>query len=117
MIVDWHILSDGNPLTNKEAAKDFFRKVTNNNELTDAHIQKIMDIFDSKQDVDHVAKCIDNSVIAANDYNLSVSSYVTAKDNREQVDITKLNAEITKTVEKINALRASIDAIVKEIEG
>ncbi len=28
VIVDWHILSDGNPLTNKEAAKDFFRKVT-----------------------------------------------------------------------------------------
>ncbi len=28
VIVDWHILSDGNPLTNKEAAKDFFRQVT-----------------------------------------------------------------------------------------
>jgi type I restriction enzyme M protein len=95
----------------------FFRKVTNNNELTDAHIQKIMDIFDSKQDVDYVAKSVDNSFIAANDYNLSVSSYVTAKDNREQVNITKLNAEITKTVEKINALRASIDNIINEIEG
>lgn len=28
VIVDWHILSDGNPLTNKEAAKTFFQKVT-----------------------------------------------------------------------------------------
>ena len=99
------------------SGEDFFRKVTNNNELTDAHIQKIMDIFDSKQDVDHVAKCVDNSVIAANDYNLSVSSYVTPKDNREQVDITKLNIEIATTVEKINALRLSIDNIIKEIEG
>jgi type I restriction enzyme M protein len=97
--------------------EDFFRKVTNNNELTDAHIEKIMALFDSKQDVDHVAKSIDNSVIAANDYNLSVSSYVTAKDNRQQVDITKLNAEIATTVEKINALRASIDDIVNEIEN
>ena len=42
---------------------------------------------------------------------------MTAKDNRQQVDITKLNAEIATTVEKINALRASIDDIVNEIEN
>ncbi len=99
------------------SGEDFFRKVTNNNELTDAHIQKIMDIFDSKEEVDYVAKCVDNNAIAANDYNLSVSSYVTAKDNREQVDITQLNAAISVTVEKINKLRSSIDDIIKEIEG
>jgi type I restriction enzyme M protein len=99
------------------SGEDFFRKVTNNNELTDAHIQKIMDLFDSKEDIDYVAKSIDNHIIAANDYNLSVSSYVQAKDNKEQVDITKLNAEISKTVEKIDKLRADIENIIKEIEN
>jgi type I restriction enzyme M protein len=99
------------------SGEDFFRKVTNNNVLEDKHIEKIMELFDSKEDVDHVAKCIDNSTIADNDYNLSVSSYVTAKDNREQVNITQLNADINKTVEKINKLRADIDVIIKEIEG
>ena len=38
-----------------------------------------------------------------------------AKDNREKVDIAVLNAEISETVAKINALRADIDAIIKEI--
>ncbi len=95
----------------------FFKKATNNNVITDDHIEKIMGIFDSKQDLDHVAKCVDNNVIAANDYNLSVSSYVVAKDNKETIDIVQLNAEISKTVEKINALRASIDYIVNEIEN
>lgn len=99
------------------SSEDFFRKETNNNVLTDAHIEHIMDMFDSKADVEHVAKTIDNAKIAENDYNLSVSSYVEAKDNREQVDIAQLNAELAKTVEKINALRADIDAIVKEIEA
>ena len=28
VIIDWHILSDGNPNTNKEEAKDFFREVS-----------------------------------------------------------------------------------------
>lgn len=98
------------------SGEDFFKKVTNNNVLTDKHIEKIMEMFDSKEDVEHVAKTIDNSMISKNDYNLSVSSYLEAKDNREIVDIAELNAEITKTVEKINKLRADIDAIVKEID-
>jgi len=99
------------------SGEGFFKKETNNNVLTDAHIEKIMDIFDKKEDVPHVAVSIDNSQIAENDYNLSVSSYVEAKDTREKVDIQQLNAEIAKTVEKINALRTSIDAIINEIEA
>jgi type I restriction enzyme M protein len=97
--------------------EDFFKKATNNNVLEDKHIESIMQMFDSKEDVEHVAKTIDNSTIAENDYNLSVSSYVEAKDTREKVDITELNAEISKTVEKINTLRADIDLIIKEIEA
>lgn len=96
---------------------DFFKKVTNNNVLEDKHIERIMEIFDSKADVAHVAVSIDNTKISENDYNLSVSSYVEAKDNSETIDITQLNAEISITVEKINALRADIDAIIKEIEA
>lgn len=99
------------------SGEDFFKKVTNNNVLEDKHIEKIMKLFDGKEDVEHVAKSIDNKLIAENDYNLSVSSYVEAKDNRENVDIAELNNEISKTVEKINALRADIDAIIKEIEA
>ncbi len=98
------------------SGEDFYKKATNNNVLEDKHIEMIMEIFDHKQDVPHVAKCVDNSIIAANDYNLSVSNYVEAKDNREKVNINQLNAEITTTVEKINALRVSIDGIIKEIE-
>ncbi len=99
------------------SGEDYFQKATNNNILANKHIDKIMEMFDSKADVEYVAKSIDNNVIAENDYNLSVSSYVEAKDNREQVNIIKLNAEISKTVKKINALRADIDKIVMEIEG
>lgn len=99
------------------SGEDFFKKVTNNNELTDAHIKSIMEMFDNKKDVEHVTKTIDNAVIAENDYNLSVSSYVEAKDNREKINIVELNIEVSKTVEKINTLRADIEKIIKEIEA
>jgi len=99
------------------SGEDFFKKATNNNVLNEDHIERIMAMFDSKEDIEHVAKSVDNQLIAENDYNLSVSSYVEAKDKREKVDIIQLNAEIATTVEKINALRVSIDAIIEEIEG
>lgn len=98
-------------------ASELYKKEMNNNILTDEHIDKIMEVFDTKTDVDHFAKCVDNDAIAKNDYNLSVSSYVEAKDTREVIDITKLNAEIKTTVSKIDRLRVDIDAIIAEIEG
>ncbi|XKM13714.1 type I restriction-modification system subunit M [Orbaceae bacterium ac157xtp] len=98
-------------------ASSLFKKETNNNTLTDEHIATIMRVFDSKQDVDHFAKSVSHDEIAANDYNLAVSSYVEAKDTREIIDITQLNAEISETVKKIDSLRLDIDKIIKEIEG
>ena len=98
------------------SGEEFFRKVTNNNVLEEQHIEKIVGLFDRKEDVPHVAQCVDNSVIAENDYNLSVSAYVEARDDREQIDIAELNREIAQTVEKINRLRTEIDNIISEIE-
>ncbi|ERT12358.1 type I restriction-modification system subunit M [Photorhabdus temperata] len=98
-------------------ASTLFKKETNNNILTDNHIEQIMQVFDSKADIEHLAKSVSFEAIAANDYNLSVSSYVEVKDNRELIDITKLNAELKTTVKKIDQLRTDIDAIIAEIEG
>ncbi len=99
------------------SGEDFFKKETNNNVMKDDHLQKIMDMFSSKEDVEYIAKSERQDVIAANDYNLSISSYVEAKDTREVVDIIELNKEIKTTVAKINGLRSDIDKIVAEIEG
>lgn len=98
-------------------ASDLFKKGTNNNLLLDAHIDQIMAVFDSKETVDHFARSVPLEDVAANNYNLSVSSYVEAKDNREVVDIAQLNAELKTTVARIDQLRKDIDAIVAEIEG
>jgi len=97
------------------SGENFFQKVINNNMMTDAHIEKVMEMFDSKEDVEYVAKSIDNSDISENDYNLSVSSYVEPKDTIEKIDISVLNTQLKYTVEKINQLRTDIDSIVAEI--
>jgi type I restriction enzyme M protein len=98
-------------------ASGLFKKETNNNILLDEHIKEIMAVFDSKANVDHFAQSVSFEKVAANDYNLSVSSYVEAKDNREAVDIKALNAKISSIVARQAVLRTQIDAIVAELQG
>ncbi len=96
-------------------ASELFKKETNNNILTEDHIAQIMKVFDSKTHIDHFTNCVDYDAIVKNSYNLSVSSYVEAKDDREVIDIQKLNEEIKFTVGKIDKLRSKINAIITEI--
>ena len=98
------------------SGEKFFKKETNNNVLLPEHIDRIVEIFGNKEEVQYVATSVDNAKIVENDYNLSVSSYVEAEDKREVIDIVKLNAEVEQTVRRIDALRADIDNIIKELE-
>lgn len=99
------------------SGEEFYKKETNNNVLSQEHIDAIMQLFDSKEEKEYVSQNVDNEKIAEGNYDLSVSSYVEKKDTREVIDIDVLNAEIKKTVKNIDRLRSEIDAIISEIEG
>lgn len=103
-------------------ASGLFKKAANNNVLTDdddkdspGHIQQIMRVFGSKIDAEYFARSVENEHIARENYNLSVSSYVEAKDTREVIDIVELNARIEHIVARQSELRTSIDAIVADL--
>ena len=91
-------------------------KITNNNKLTEENINNILKYFTDRSDIDYVAKLVPNSEIEAQEYNLSVSTYVEQEDTREVIDIAELNREIARIVERENVLRAEIDKIISEIE-
>ena len=92
-------------------------KVTNNNKLTQANMDRIVETFAARAEEAHFSHLASYEKIAENDYNLSVSTYVEAKDTREKIDIVKLNAEIAEIVAREQVLREEIDRIVAEIEG
>lgn len=92
-------------------------KVTNSNKLTDANAAKILDAFVKREDAAHFARVVPHSEIAAQDYNLSVSTYVEQEDTREEIDIRELNRQIGEIVAREAVLRAEIDRIIAEIEG
>ena len=97
-----------------DASAEFVRE-GNKNKLSEENIAKIMNAYTERNDIPHFAKLVPYQTIAENDYNLAVSSYVTQKDEREEVDIQKLNAEIECIVARQAELRRAIDQIVKQL--
>jgi type I restriction enzyme M protein len=98
------------------AEREFARQGTKN-KLREEDRLKILENFETRQDVEYLSRLVDNDEIANNDYTLSVTSYVKAEDTREVIDITALNAEIKQIVARQSELRTRIDAIVADLEG
>jgi len=97
-----------------DASKEFI-KITNNNKLTEENIKNIVEVYESKEEIEYFSKLIPNGDIAKEDYNLSVSTYVEIEDTREKIDIKVLNKDIAEIVKKQEELRKAIDDIVAEI--
>ena len=89
----------------------------NKNKLSAQNQQRILDAFIARTDADHFTRLVPHDEIAANNYNIAVTSYVEQADTRENVDITILNAEIVRIVARQTELRNQIDAMVADLEA
>jgi len=98
-----------------DASAEFVRN-GNKNKLLPDHRQKILDAFIQRQSIEHFARLVENGDIAANGYNIAVSSYVEQANTSEAVDIRALNARISGIVARQAELRTQIDAIVADLE-
>lgn len=99
-----------------DASTEFLRS-GNKNKLTEGNQRKVLDVFIARNDITHTARLVENAEIAANGYNLAVSSYIEQADTSEKIDIRELNAKIAGIVKRQSSLRAQIDAIVADLEG
>ncbi len=88
----------------------------NKNKLLPEHIEHIYGAYMEKKEEAHFSHVVTIADIEAEDFNLSVSTYVEQEDTREKIDITALNARIAQIVAQEQRLRADIDAIIKELE-
>lgn len=99
-----------------DASAEFVRG-GNKNKITDDQRKKILNAFIERKDIDHFAMLVPNQLIAENDYNIAVSSYIEQENTEEETNIKELNARIAQIVKKQNELRTAIDAIVNDLEN
>jgi len=98
------------------SGEDFYKQEERKNILSDEHIEKIIEIFDCKEDVVNVSKLVENEEIVRENYNLSVSMYVEQRNISEKIDINDVNTKLKTTVAKIDVLRMEIDQLVTKLE-
>lgn len=96
-------------------ASKLFQKNGNKNILLPEHQDKIMALYQNRQDEQYLAKLVKNDDILANDCNLSVSSYVEQEDTREVINISEVNAKLETLIAEGNELNEKIEAIIKEL--
>ena len=87
------------------------------NRLTEQNIKKILTLYQERIDVSGISSAVKPEEVQADGYNLSVSRYVTAEGDDNELDIRALNAEIRELVKRHVAVSAEIDALVEELEG
>jgi type I restriction enzyme M protein len=98
-----------------DASQEFIHE-GNKNKLSDENVNKIYEAHRKKEEIAHFCHIVTTKDIEAEDFNLSVSTYVEQEDTREQVDIAVLNKQISEIVSRQQTLRTQLDAIIKELE-
>ncbi len=91
-----------------DASKEF-EKVKTQNKLRPEHIQKIIDTYRNRTEIEKYSHRATLAEIKDNDYNLNIPRYVDTFEEEEPIDIKAVMAEI----KELEAKRAELD---KEIE-
>jgi type I restriction enzyme M protein len=99
-----------------DASKEFVRSGIKN-KISESNRRRILDAYIKRANDMHFAKLVPNSDVANNNYDIPVSNYIESEELSEDIDITKLNAEISTIVTKQNCLRQEIDKIITDIES
>lgn len=97
-----------------DASKEF-EKVKTQNKLRPEHIQKIIDTYRNRTEIEKYSHCATLKEIAENDYNLNIPRYVDTFEEEEEINIQAVMAEIKELEAKRTELDAQIEVYLKEL--
>jgi type I restriction enzyme M protein len=89
-------------------ASNDFEKVKTQNKLLPEHIEKIIETYTERKDVDKYAYIASMEEIAENDYNLNIPRYVDTFEEEEPVDLAAVVAELN----TLQAATANLDSSI-----
>jgi len=75
-------------------ASNEFEKAKNQNALTEANVQKIVDTYRNREAIERYSHLASMAEIKENDYNLNIPRYVDTFEEEEPVDLAAVSAEL-----------------------
>ena len=95
-----------------DASKEF-EKGKNQNNLKDEHIDKIVNTFKERKDIDKYAHVASIEEIRENDFNLNIPRYVDTFEEEEPVNLDEINKQLEQDNKEIAELEAEINEQLK----
>ena len=92
-----------------------FKSGKNQNQLTEANIQKIIDTYKARESVDKYAYLASFDEIKENDFNLNIPRYVDTFEEEEEIDLEAVRQERVKLQAEFDQLEAEMEGYLKEL--
>jgi len=97
-------------------ASEEFEKVKNQNKLTSENIDKIVETYKKRKDVDKYAYLATFEEIEENDFNLNIPRYVDTFEEEEPVDLAELGSSIQEIRKEKAELESSLHEMISSLE-
>lgn len=91
-------------------ASNEYEKAKNKNQLTNENINKIIEAYKKREDMERYAHVATLDEIKSNDYNLNIPRYVDTSEQEEEIDL----AEIKKSIEQDKQEIAELEVLITE---
>ncbi|MTI17431.1 type I restriction-modification system subunit M [Rhodobacteraceae bacterium RKSG542] len=88
---------------------------TNQNQLSEAHIAKIVAAYKARETADKYAYVASLDEVKENDYNLNIPRYVDTFEEEEEIDLMTVRQEREELKAEMSELEAKMDAYLKEL--
>ena len=90
-----------------DASKEF-EKGKNQNNLTDLQVNKIVETYKNRKDIEKYAYLASFEEVKENDFNLNIPRYVDTFEEEEPIDILEVMKQLEKDNQEIEALEKEI---------
>lgn len=97
-----------------DASKEFTKEKAQNY-LTDENVQKIVDTYANRTELEKYSHIASKDEIIENDYNLNIPRYVDTFEEEEEIDIKAVMSDIKELEAKRAELDKEIDVYLKEL--
>ena len=97
-----------------DASKEF-EKQKNQNVLLNKHIDKIVETYQNRTEIEKLSHKASLEEVAENDYNLNIPRYVDTFEEEEEIDIHAVMNELKELEAKRSELDAEINVYLKEL--
>ena len=97
-----------------DASRDF-KSGKNQNQLTDDNIQKIIDTYKARENVEKYAYLASFDEIKENDFNLNIPRYVDTFEEEAEIDLVAVRTERVQLKNELQTLETEMEGYLKEL--